>query len=88
VQKGSVTKMDEQRKRKVLRVAERLNRTDHIAFMSNTMSEVRYDQQEYSKRVEEAIKMGASNFQTSFPRNESLVDSIRKFARDIIPSFK
>lgn len=78
----------EEGKKKVLKVAEKLNRRDKIAFMAGTMSETQYDQKEYSKRVEEAIKEGASYFQTSFPRNESLVNSIRRFAREIIPSFK
>jgi alkanesulfonate monooxygenase SsuD/methylene tetrahydromethanopterin reductase-like flavin-dependent oxidoreductase (luciferase family) len=75
-------------KKKVLRVAERLKRGDNIAFMAGAMSTIPYDPKEYSKRVEEAITVGASYFQTSFPRNESLVYSIGKFARDIMPSFK
>jgi len=78
----------EEGKKKVLRVAERLNRTDKIAFMVGEMSRVSYDQKEYFRRVEEAIEVGASYFQTSFPRNESLINSVRRFAGEIIPSFK
>ena len=78
----------EEGKKKVLRVAERLNRTDKIAFMVGAMSGAPYDQKGYFRRVEEAIEVGASYFQTSFPRNESLVNSVRRFAREIIPSFK
>jgi len=62
-------------------------RTSEIAFMSGSMSEARYDNKEYSRRIEEAIEMGASIFQTSFPRNKSLADSVRRFAQEIIPSF-
>lgn len=78
----------EEGKKKVLKVAKRLNRADKVAFMAGAMSEVPYSQKEYSRRVEEAIETGSSYFQTSFPRNESLVNSIRKFAQEIIPSFK
>jgi alkanesulfonate monooxygenase SsuD/methylene tetrahydromethanopterin reductase-like flavin-dependent oxidoreductase (luciferase family) len=78
----------EEGKKKVLKVAERLNRTDKIGFMAGAMSATSYDQKEYRKRVEDAIEVGASYFQTSFPRNESLVNSVRRFAREIIPSFK
>lgn len=78
----------EEGKKKVLRVAERLNRTDKIAFMVGEMSRVPYDQKEYIRRVEEALEVGASYFQTSFPRNELLINSVRRFAREIIPSFK
>jgi alkanesulfonate monooxygenase SsuD/methylene tetrahydromethanopterin reductase-like flavin-dependent oxidoreductase (luciferase family) len=79
----------EEGKKKVLSVAERLNRTDKIAFMAGAMSQTSYDQKEYSRRVEDAIKVGAraSYFQTSFPRNE-LVNSVGRFAQEIIPSFK
>jgi len=56
--------------------------------MAGAMSETPYDQKKYLRRVEEAIEVGASYFQTSFPRNKLLVDSVRKFAREIIPSFK
>jgi len=78
----------EEGKKRVLRVAERLNRTDEIAFMAGAMSGTSYDQKEYCRRVEEAIEVGASYFQVSFPRNESLVQPLRRFAREIIPSFK
>jgi len=78
----------EEKKKRVLRVAERLNRTDKIAFMAGAMSATPYDQNEYLRKVEEAIEVGASYFQTSFPRNKLLVDSVRKFAQEIIPLFK
>jgi len=78
----------EEGKKKVLRVAKRLNRTDKIAFMTNAISIVPFDQKEYSRRVEEAVQAGESYFQTSFPLNRSLVDSVRRFAEEIIPSFK
>jgi alkanesulfonate monooxygenase SsuD/methylene tetrahydromethanopterin reductase-like flavin-dependent oxidoreductase (luciferase family) len=78
----------EEGKKKVLRVAERLNRTDKIAFMIGELSRISYDQKEYFRRVEEAIEVGASYFQASFPRNELLINSVRRFAGEIIPSFK
>jgi alkanesulfonate monooxygenase SsuD/methylene tetrahydromethanopterin reductase-like flavin-dependent oxidoreductase (luciferase family) len=77
----------EEGKQKVLRVAERLHRTDQIGFMAGAMAPTPYSQKEYCNRVEAAIEVGASYFQTSFPRNESLVTSVRRFAQDIIPSF-
>lgn len=78
----------EEGKKKVLKVAKRLNRTDKIGFMAGGMSAIPYDQKKYHRRVEEAVEVGASYFQTSFPRNKSLVNSVRRFAREIIPSFK
>lgn len=78
----------EEKKKRVLRVAERLNRTEQIAFMAGALSETPYDKNLYLRKVEEAIEGGASYFQTSFPRNNVLVDSVRKFAQEIIPSFK
>jgi alkanesulfonate monooxygenase SsuD/methylene tetrahydromethanopterin reductase-like flavin-dependent oxidoreductase (luciferase family) len=78
----------EERKKKVLKAAEKVHRIDKIAFMAGTMSEIPYDPKEYSNKVEEAIKGGASYFQTSFPRNNSLLHSLRRFAQEIIHSFK
>jgi alkanesulfonate monooxygenase SsuD/methylene tetrahydromethanopterin reductase-like flavin-dependent oxidoreductase (luciferase family) len=78
----------EEGKQKVLRVAEPLHRTDQLEFMAGAMSATPYDYKEYCYRVEAAIEVGASYFQTSFPRNESLVTSVRRFAQDIIPSFR
>jgi hypothetical protein len=77
----------EEGKQKVLRVAERFHRTDQIGFMAGAMGPTPYNHKEYCTRVEAAIEMGASYFQTSFPRNESLVTSVRRFAQEIIPSF-
>ncbi len=78
----------EEGKRRVLRVAKRLNRIDKIAFTSDAVSIVPFDQKEYVRRAEQAIQAGETYFQVSFSRNRSLVDSIRRFAKEIIPSFK
>jgi alkanesulfonate monooxygenase SsuD/methylene tetrahydromethanopterin reductase-like flavin-dependent oxidoreductase (luciferase family) len=85
--RASTPEVYEEEKQKVLRVAERFHRTDQLGFMAGTMAPTPYNHKEYCTRVEAAIEMGASYFQTSFPRNESLVTSVRKFALEIIPSF-
>lgn len=85
----------EERKKVVMRVAEKLNRVDDIGFMidlrrmlAGTRSRNRYDQKEYFREVEAAVEMGASYFQATFPRNESFIESIRSFSREIMSSFK
>ena len=75
-------------KNKVLRVAETLARANKVEFMIGPMSSASYSQREYSRKVEAAVEMGASIFQASFPVNESLTDSVRTFAKEIIPSFR
>jgi probable F420-dependent oxidoreductase len=79
----------EEGKRKVLKAAERLNRANHIAFMAGGVSaEGPYRSEEYSKRIEAAREAGASFFLTAFPRDEPIIDVMRKFASEVMPLFR
>ena len=62
------------------------NRTDKISFMVGEMRPV--DIGEYPAKVEQAVDSGAGYFLTSFQRTGKLTDTIKKFAEDIIPSFR
>ncbi|MCW4033098.1 MAG: LLM class flavin-dependent oxidoreductase [Candidatus Bathyarchaeota archaeon] len=62
------------------------NRIDKISFMLGEMRPI--DIEEYFAKVEKALDSGADYFLASFQRSEELLDTIRKFAEDIIPSFK
>ena len=77
----------EERKRKVLRVVKKFNRK--IAFMGGQLGSIpQYDTKEYSKRVEVAVENGDSYFLTSLPRTDDFIGNIKKFAKEVIPSFK
>lgn len=79
----------EEGKEKVLKAAEKLDRANKIAFMADGMgSEAPYDATEYSRKVEAAREAGASYILVAFPRNEDIVHSIRRFAKEVMPSFK
>jgi len=76
-------------KTKVLRTAGRVNRKNQITFMAGGMgSRGPYDSKEFFKRIEAAVERGASYFLTSFSRNEEIVGSMRRFAKEVMPSFK
>ena len=76
-------------KTKVLRTAGRVNRKNQIMFMAGGMSSRGpYDSKEFFKRIEAAVERGASYFLTSFSRNEEIVGSMRRFAKEVMPSFK
>lgn len=75
-------------KSKVLRAAEAEGRVGKIAFMAGEMgSQDPYDSEEYTKRIEAAIASGATYYNTAFPRG-SLVESMRLFVEEVMPSFK
>jgi alkanesulfonate monooxygenase SsuD/methylene tetrahydromethanopterin reductase-like flavin-dependent oxidoreductase (luciferase family) len=74
---------------KVLRAAEKVNRVDKIAFMAGALSSTTsYNTEEYFRKVEAAIEVDATYFLAPFPRTKNLIDSIRSFAREVMPSFK
>jgi alkanesulfonate monooxygenase SsuD/methylene tetrahydromethanopterin reductase-like flavin-dependent oxidoreductase (luciferase family) len=76
-------------KRKVLRAAAQANRKNQITFMAGVLGSWRpYDSEKSSKEVEKAVELGASYFLTSFSRNENTIRSMRKFASEVMPSFK
>jgi len=73
---------------KVLRAAERAGRSGEVAFMAGLMgAREPYETDGYSKRIEAAIESGAKYYLTAFPRNE-LVDSMRRFAEEVMPSYR
>jgi alkanesulfonate monooxygenase SsuD/methylene tetrahydromethanopterin reductase-like flavin-dependent oxidoreductase (luciferase family) len=73
---------------KVLEAAAGANRAGEIAFMAGDMgSRGSYDSEEYAKKIDAAVESGASYYNTVFPR-ESLIESMRRFAEDVMPSYK
>ena len=62
------------------------NRTNKIAFMAGEMGPS--DIGEYLTKVEQAVGDGAGYFLASFQRTTNLTDTIKKFASEIIPSFR
>ncbi len=74
-------------KAKVLEAAEEAGRAGEIEFMSGDMgSRGPYDAGELSRKVEAAVEGGASIYMASFPR-ENLLDSMRRFADEVMPSY-
>jgi len=73
---------------KVLEAAAGANRAGEIAFMVGDMgARGPYDSEEYAKKIDAAVESGASYYNTAFPR-ESLIESMRRFAEDVMPSYK
>jgi len=73
---------------KVLEAAAGANRAGEIAFMVGDMgSRGPYDSEEYAKKIDAAVESGASYYNTAFPR-ESLIESMRRFAEDVMTSYK
>jgi len=78
----------EEGKAKVLKAAERAGRADKVAFMAGSMgAREPYDPKGYSGKVEAAKEVGAGYFLTAFPRN-AFIDSMRRFAEEVMPSYK
>ncbi len=74
-------------KAKVLAAAEKAGRSGEIEFMTGDMgSRGPYDAGESSGKVEAAIEGGAGIYMASFPR-ENLLDSMRRFADEVMPSY-
>lgn len=75
-------------KKEVLKSAEKHGRKDKIAFMKGMMgARGSFDIKMYSNMVENAIQSGATYINTAFPR-DTMIQSMRKFSKDIIPSYK
>ncbi|MHA2195906.1 MAG: LLM class flavin-dependent oxidoreductase [Promethearchaeota archaeon] len=62
------------------------NRTDEVSFMVGEMRPL--DIGEYAAKVEKAADSGAGYFLASFQRTPELTDTIKKFAEEIIPSYR
>jgi alkanesulfonate monooxygenase SsuD/methylene tetrahydromethanopterin reductase-like flavin-dependent oxidoreductase (luciferase family) len=72
---------------KVLEAAEKAGRSEEIEFMSGDMgSRGPYEANGVAKKVEAAVEGGASIYMASFPR-ENLLDSMRRFAEEVMPSY-
>jgi alkanesulfonate monooxygenase SsuD/methylene tetrahydromethanopterin reductase-like flavin-dependent oxidoreductase (luciferase family) len=79
----------EEGKEAVLNAAKKVKRADKIAFMAGTLgTRTAFDTKEYFKKVEAAQETNASYFLTSFPRNGEFIKSMRRFTKEIMPSFK
>jgi len=80
--------VSEEMREKVLKAARKANRVEKVAFMAGPMGSMSpFDLKESSQRVEEAIETGASYYLTALPRN-TYIESMQRFAKDIMPSFK
>jgi alkanesulfonate monooxygenase SsuD/methylene tetrahydromethanopterin reductase-like flavin-dependent oxidoreductase (luciferase family) len=74
-------------KAKVLAAAEKAGRAGEITFMTGDMgSRGPYDGDELSKKIDAAEESGAEIYMASFPR-ENLLDSMRRFADEVMPSY-
>jgi len=73
---------------KVLEAAAGTKRVGKIAFMLGDMgARSPYDSNDYADKIEAVADWGASYYNTAFPR-DSLVESMRRFAKEIMPSYK
>ncbi|MHA1957246.1 MAG: LLM class flavin-dependent oxidoreductase [Candidatus Thorarchaeota archaeon] len=73
----------------VMQAAEKANRADKIGFMAGSMMGQRItDTGEFVKAIEAAKEAGDKYYLVSLPRDETGIDTIRKFAKEVMPSFK
>jgi len=73
----------------VMLAAEKANRTDKVGFMTGGMGSGNIsDTDEIMKIIGSAKDTGDKYYMVSLPRDESGIDAIRKFAKEVMPSFK
>ncbi|MFX0091512.1 MAG: LLM class flavin-dependent oxidoreductase [Candidatus Hodarchaeota archaeon] len=86
-----VQSADREKQKETVRQAAK-NRTNKLAFMEGSMgsqiSRLPYNSKEYTKLVEQAVESGTKYFLASFPRNEEVLDILKRFSNEVIPSFK
>ena len=70
----------------VVETARLHNRTEELEFMVGEMGPS--DIGEYPTKVEQAVNSDAGYFLASFQRSLKMTDTIKKFAEEIIPSFR
>jgi len=76
-------------RKKVLRAAENADRADKIGFMTGSMMGRQItDTNEFVKAVESANDAGDRYYLVGLPRDETGIETIRKFAKEVMPSFK
>jgi len=74
---------------KVIRAAEKANRDNKISFMTGGMRGIPItDMNEYIKLVESAKDAGDRYYMISVPRDEIGINTLREFAKEVMPSFK
>jgi alkanesulfonate monooxygenase len=73
----------------IMKAAKSANRVDKIGFMSGSMMGQQItDTTEFIKIVEAAKDAGDEYYMISLPRDETGLETIRKFAKEVMPSFK
>ena len=73
----------------IMKAAKSANRVDKIGFMSGSMMGQQItDTTEFMKIVESAKDAGDEYYMISLPRDETGLETIRKFAKEVMPSFK
>ena len=73
----------------VKKAAEKANRADKIGFMTGgMMGKPITDTDEFMKIVESAKDAGDKYYLVSLPRNETGIETIRKVAKEVMPSFQ
>jgi len=80
-------KTQEKAKERILEEARKHNRQDKIAFMAGG-TELKGKPEDHLTRVEAATNDGATYFLVSFPRNKEIIDSMKMFAAEVVPSFR
>lgn len=86
--RGGFEALQEGRK-KVLQSAKEYNREDKVAFMSGTMMGPKVSEvKKFTPLIESAIANGDKIFLPSFGYGDEGLALMRKFAKEIIPSFK
>jgi len=66
--------------------ARKVERLDKISFMLGDMDSQSYDSKQYSKRIEDAVKLGASYYAVAFPRGN--LSSMKLFTDEVMPSYQ
>ena len=69
----------------VLESARKANRLDKIAYVRELRATK--DLKDYSKAIESAIMLGAKYCISYFPRDGNYLEDMRRFAREVMPSF-
>ncbi|MBY8998162.1 MAG: LLM class flavin-dependent oxidoreductase [Candidatus Thorarchaeota archaeon] len=76
-------------KKTVIQAAEKANRADKIGFMGGSMMGQRItEMNEFMKAIESAKDAGDKYYVVTQPRDEPGLETIRNFAKDIMPSFR
>jgi alkanesulfonate monooxygenase SsuD/methylene tetrahydromethanopterin reductase-like flavin-dependent oxidoreductase (luciferase family) len=75
-------------KNTVVKAAEKAGRVDKLAFMGGDMGLMGpYSIDDHARKVETAVDSGVEYYSTAFPRH-ALIESMRRFTEEVMPSFK